>query len=73
MNLAGWAERNGVARVTAYRWFDAGLLAVPARKVGRPILVSQPGLAGQVAVKRGRQPATRPGNNPEMGCESRDH
>ncbi|MGH3677368.1 MAG: IS607 family transposase, partial [Mycobacterium sp.] len=21
MNLAAWAERNGVARVTAYRWF----------------------------------------------------
>ncbi len=26
MNLAVWAERNGVARVTAYRWFHAGLL-----------------------------------------------
>jgi hypothetical protein len=33
----------------------------------------RPGLAGLVAVKRGREPATRPGNNPEMGCESRDH
>lgn len=21
MNLASWAERNGVARVAAYRWF----------------------------------------------------
>ena len=31
------------------------------------------GLAGLVAVKRGREPATQPGNNPEMGCESRDH
>lgn len=39
MNLAVWAERNGVARVTAYRWFHAGLLPVPARKVGRLILV----------------------------------
>lgn len=39
MNLAAWAERNGVARVTAYRWFRAGLLPVPARKVGRLILV----------------------------------
>ena len=27
MNLAAWAERNGVARVTAYRWFRAGLVA----------------------------------------------
>lgn len=42
MNLAAWAERNGVARVTAYRWFHAGLLPVPARKVGRLILVDEP-------------------------------
>ena len=28
MNLAAWAERNGVARVTAYRWFGAGVLPV---------------------------------------------
>jgi predicted site-specific integrase-resolvase len=26
MNLAAWAERNCVARVTAYRWFRTGLL-----------------------------------------------
>jgi predicted site-specific integrase-resolvase len=39
MNLAVWAERNGVARVTVYRWFRAGLLPVPARRVGRLILV----------------------------------
>ena len=39
MNLAVWAERNGVARVTAYRWFHAGLLPVPAQRVGRLILV----------------------------------
>lgn len=37
MNLAVWAERNGVARATACRWFRAGLLPVPARKVGRLI------------------------------------
>lgn len=42
MNLASWAERNGVARVTAYRWFRAGVLPVPARKVGRLILVEEP-------------------------------
>src|SRR5574337_1985921 len=42
MNLAGWAERNGVARVTAYRWFRAGLLPVPARRVGRLILIDEP-------------------------------
>ena len=33
----------------------------------------RPGLAGLVVVNRGREPAIRPGNNPEMGCESRDH
>ena len=42
MNLAAWAERNGVARVTAYRWFRAGLLPVPAVWVGRLILVDEP-------------------------------
>jgi len=42
MNLATWAERNGVARVTAYRWSRAGLLPVPARRVGRLILVDEP-------------------------------
>ena len=42
MDLAVWAERNGVARVRAYRWFRAGVLAVPARRVGRLILVSDP-------------------------------
>ena len=48
MYLAVWAERNGVARVTAYRWFRAGLLPVPARKVGRLILVDDPlGKTGQ--------------------------
>jgi predicted site-specific integrase-resolvase len=40
-----------VARVTAYRWFHAGLLPVPARKVGRLILVDEP--AGE-AGRRGR-------------------
>ena len=42
MNLATWAERSGVARVIACRWFRGGLLPVPARKVGRLVLVGQP-------------------------------
>ena len=46
-----------VARVSAW----ATTQKIPVDKVGL------------VAVKRGREPATRPGNNPEMGCESRDH
>lgn len=41
MNLAARAERNGVARVTAFRWFRAGVLPVPAWKVGRLILVDE--------------------------------
>jgi hypothetical protein len=35
MNLAVWAECNGVAGVAAYSWFRAGLLPVWVRKVGR--------------------------------------
>lgn len=53
MNLAVWAERNGVARVTAYRWFHAGLLPVPAQRVGRLILVNdtaETALRGRTAV-----------------------
>lgn len=41
MNLAAWAQRNGVTRVTAYRWFRSGVLPVPARKVGQLILVDE--------------------------------
>ena len=48
------AGRNGVARVTACRWFRAGLLPVPARRVGRLILVDEPtseaGLRARTAV-----------------------
>jgi predicted site-specific integrase-resolvase len=39
MNLASWAERNGVARVSAFRWFRAGVLSIPAQRVGGLILV----------------------------------
>jgi predicted site-specific integrase-resolvase len=37
--LKQWAEREGVHHVTAYRWFREGKLPVPARRVGRLILV----------------------------------
>ena len=40
MNLAVWAERNGVVWVSAYRWFHSGRLPVPAQRVGRLILVN---------------------------------
>jgi predicted site-specific integrase-resolvase len=52
MNLAAWAERNGGARVTAYRWFQAGVLPVRARTVSWLILVDD--LAGEA----GPQPKT---------------
>jgi predicted site-specific integrase-resolvase len=48
MNLAAWAECNGVARVTGYRWFHAVVLPVPARKVGRLILVEPASGTGTV-------------------------
>jgi len=48
MDLAAWPERNGVARVIAYRWFRVGPLPAPARRVGRLILVGEPiGEAGR--------------------------
>ena len=54
MNLKEWAEREGVHHVTAYRWFREGKLPVPARRVGRLILVdpaaTEPAPAGTVAV-----------------------
>lgn len=42
MNLAEWAETQGIARGTAYRWFREGKLPVPARRVGGLILVDSP-------------------------------
>src|SRR5215469_8405529 len=39
VNLREWAAREGVAYVTARRWFADGKLPVPARKVGGLILV----------------------------------
>ena len=39
MNLKRWAEQQGVSYPTARRWFQTGQLPVPARRVGRLILV----------------------------------
>lgn len=41
MNLAQWAKQQGIARATAYRWYKAGKLPVPAKKVGGLILVTE--------------------------------
>ncbi len=39
MNLAEWAETQHIDPQTAYRWFRAGKLPVPAERVGGLILV----------------------------------
>jgi putative resolvase len=38
--LTEWAEAQGIHVTTAYRWYREGTLPVPAKKVGRLILVS---------------------------------
>lgn len=54
MSMAAWAGRNGVARVTVYRWFRAGPLPVPAWRVRGLMLVDEPtgedGQRGRTAV-----------------------
>jgi putative resolvase len=40
VNLTEWAHAQGIHVTTAYRWWREGTLPVPARKVGRLILVS---------------------------------
>ena len=46
MNLSEWAERVGVSKFTAYRWFREGTLPVPATRAGRLILVDLDGPPG---------------------------
>lgn len=45
VNLSEWAERVGVSKFTAYRWFREGTLPVPATRAGRLILVDLDGAA----------------------------
>ena len=65
MDLAAWAERNGFARVSAYRWFRSGALPVPARRVGRLIsgIVKSP----NVTAGRSERPA-EPQLQTGVGC-----
>jgi predicted site-specific integrase-resolvase len=42
VNLKEWAEEQGVAYVTARRWFATGKLPVPAYRVGGLILIGTP-------------------------------
>jgi putative resolvase len=46
VNLTEWAHAQGIHVTTAYRWGREGALPVPARKVGRLILVSPDTAAG---------------------------
>jgi putative resolvase len=46
VNLTEWARAQGIHVQTAYRWYREGTLPVPARKVGRLILVSPQTAAG---------------------------
>ena len=39
MNLTEWTHAQVIHVTTAYRWYQEGALPVPARKVGRLILV----------------------------------
>lgn len=43
VNLSEWADRVGVNKHTAYRWYREGNLPVPARRVGKLILVNVDG------------------------------
>ena len=52
MNLREWALSQGVHPQTAYKWFREGKLPVPARKMGKLILVGD--LADRPAQHRGR-------------------
>ncbi len=54
MNLREWALSQGIHPQTAYRWYRAGKLPVPARKVGQLILVgdleSQPSVSKSAVI-----------------------
>jgi putative resolvase len=52
VNLTEWAHAQGIHVTTAYRWWREGTLPVPARKVGRLILVA-PGTAANPARRDG--------------------
>jgi putative resolvase len=52
VNLREWALSQGLHPQTAYKWFREGKLPVPARKMGKLILVGD--LAGSPAQHHGR-------------------
>jgi len=54
MNLREWALSQGIRPQTAYKWYRAGTLPVPARKIGQLILVgdleSQPSVSKSAVI-----------------------
>jgi putative resolvase len=52
VNLTEWARAQGIHVTTAYRWYREGILPVPARKVGRLILVSSDAAASATPAER---------------------
>jgi predicted site-specific integrase-resolvase len=66
VNLKEWAEREGVAYVTARRWFAAGTLPVPARKVGGLILVEQSAAPEPVRITAVYARVSSAGQEPEL-------
>ncbi len=69
-----FTDRNGIYIIDLQQTLT--FIDKASAQLGPPSSVEptvRPGLARRVAVKRGRQPATRPANNPETGCKSSDH
>jgi putative resolvase len=54
VNLSDWADRVGVSKHTAYRWYREGTLPVPSRRAGRLILVDVADGGGSVTAAAGR-------------------
>jgi putative resolvase len=64
-NLSDWAERVGMSKFTAYRWFREGTLPVRAQKLGRLILVDMAAPRVSVVARSsvpGRPPTTKRGD-----------
>jgi putative resolvase len=59
VNLREWALAQGIHPQTAYRWYREGKLRVPARKIGKLILVGNLATSPTGPDVRSRWPAGR--------------
>jgi len=51
MKLSDWARKQGISYITAWRWFKAGMLPVPARQLPTgTILVEEPNPQGRAVL-----------------------